>query len=104
VNVNLRGGKGRIPRKLTISATDTCNFACLFMLLNKGRWIPDDRLSFEAIIRIIKALSSLVSITGKEIEYLVRTLQLIEKLKTLDITTKSMEKLKTLDITTNGSS
>jgi hypothetical protein len=74
------------------------------MLLNKGRWIPDDRLSFGAIIRIIKALSSLVSITGKEIEYLVRTLQLIEKLKTLDITTKSMEKLKTLDITTNGSS
>ena len=62
--------------------------------------IPDDRLSFEEIIRIIKALSSLVSIIWKEIVYLVRTLQLIEKLKTLDVTTKSIEKLKTLDVTT----
>jgi hypothetical protein len=51
-----------------------------------------------------QAVSSLVSITWKEIWYLVRTLQLIEKLKTLDVTTKSIEKLKTLDVTTNGSS
>jgi hypothetical protein len=49
-----------------------------------------------------QALSSLVSITWKEIWYLVRTLQLIEKLKTLDVTTKSIEKLKTLDVTTKS--
>ncbi|MGB6672385.1 MAG: hypothetical protein WBE34_08125 [Candidatus Nitrosopolaris sp.] len=40
----------------------------------------------------------------KEIVYLVRTLQLIEKLKTIDVATKSIEKLKTLDVATNGSS
>jgi hypothetical protein len=31
-----------------------------------------------------------------------KTIQSIEKLKTLDVTTKSIEKLKTLDVTTNG--
>ena len=46
-------GKGRIARKLRISVTDTCNFACLFCMPHKNevQWIPQqDILSFEEII------------------------------------------------------
>lgn len=41
------------------------------MPLNEEGVDSGDLLNFEEIIRIIKALSSLVSITGKEIEYIV---------------------------------
>lgn len=43
-------GKGRIARKLRISVTDKCNFACLFCMPHKNEvnWIPQqDILSFE---------------------------------------------------------
>ena len=84
-------GKGRIARKLRISVTDKCNFACLFCMPHKNEvnWIPQqDILSFEEIIRIAKVLCSLgimkVRITGGElllrkgIEDLVRPLRSID--------------------------
>ena len=93
-------GKGRIARKLRISVTDKCNFACLFCMpyKNEVNWIPQqDILSFEEIIRVTKVLCSLgivkVRITGGEpllrkgIEDLVRTLRSINNLKTVDMTT-----------------
>ena len=96
----LLDGKGRIARKLRISVTDKCNFACLFCMphKNKVRWIPQqDILSFEEIIRITKVLCSLgimkVRITGGEpllrkgIEDLVRMLRSINNLNTVDMTT-----------------
>jgi GTP 3',8-cyclase len=93
-------GKGRIARKLRISVTDKCNFACLFCMPNKNevKWIPQqDILSFEEIIRITKVVCSLgivkVRITGGEpllrkgIEDLIRALRSIDNLKTVDMTT-----------------
>ena len=93
-------GKGRIARKLRISVTDKCNFACLFCMPHKNEvnWIPQhDILSFEEIIRVTKVLCSLgivkVRITGGEpllrkgIEDLVRALRSINNLKTVDMTT-----------------
>jgi GTP 3',8-cyclase len=93
-------GKGRIARKLRISVTDKCNFACLFCMphKNEANWIPrQDILSFEEIIRITKVLCSLgivkVRITGGEpllrkgIEDLVRALRSINNLKAVDMTT-----------------
>ncbi|MFZ0224657.1 MAG: GTP 3',8-cyclase MoaA [Candidatus Nitrosopolaris sp.] len=93
-------GKGRIARKLRISVTDKCNFACLFCMPHKNEvnWIPQqDILSFEEIIRITKVLCSLgivkVRITGGEpllrkgIEKLVRALRSIDNLNTVDMTT-----------------
>src|SRR5437773_4467094 len=93
-------GKGRIARKLRISVTDRCNFACLFCMPHKNeiKWIQkQDILSFEEIIRITKVLCSLgvvkVRITGGEpllrkgIEDLVRSLRSINSLKTVDMTT-----------------
>lgn len=93
-------GKGRIARKLRISVTDKCNFACLFCMPHKNevKWIPQqDILSFEEIIRITKVLCSLgivkVRITGGEpllrngIEDLVKLLRSINNLNTVDMTT-----------------
>jgi cyclic pyranopterin phosphate synthase len=93
-------GKGRIARKLRISVTDRCNFACLFCMPHKNEvnWIPQlDILSFEEISRITKVLCSLgivkVRITGGEpllrkgIEDLVRALRSIDNLNTVDMTT-----------------
>jgi len=100
VIAKLVDGKGRIARKLRISVTDRCNFACLFCMPHKNevQWIPQqDILSFEEIIRITKVLCSLgiakVRITGGEpllrkgIEDLVRSLRSINSLKTVDMTT-----------------
>lgn len=93
-------GKGRIARKLRISVTDRCNFACLFCMPHKNEvnWIPQqDILSFEELIRVTKVLCSLgivkVRITGGEpllrkgIEDLVKALRSINNLKTVDMTT-----------------
>ena len=93
-------GKGRIARKLRISVTDRCNFACLFCMPHKNeiKWIQkQDILSFEEIIRITKVLCSLgvvkVRITGGEpllrkgIEDLVRSLRSINSLNSVDMTT-----------------
>jgi GTP 3',8-cyclase len=92
--------KGRIARKLRISVTDRCNFACLFCMPHKNEvnWIPQqDILSFEELIRVTKVLCSLgivkVRITGGEpllrkgIEDLVKALRSINNLKTVDMTT-----------------
>ncbi len=63
--------KGRVARKLRISVTDRCNFACLFCMPEKDKvhWIPtEDILEFEEIVRVTKVLASLgiqkVRITG----------------------------------------
>jgi cyclic pyranopterin phosphate synthase len=93
-------GKGRIAKKLRISVTDRCNFACLFCMPHKNevKWILQrDILSFEEIIKITKVLCSLgimkVRITGGEplqrkgIQDLVRMLRSINNLNSVDMTT-----------------
>ena len=94
--------KGRIAKKLRISVTDRCNFACLFCMPDKDKvkWLPEaDQLSFEEIERSARVLSVLgidgIRITGGE-PLLRRNLEaLISRLSRLD-------SVETLDMTTNG--
>lgn len=92
--------KGRIAKKLRISVTDRCNFACLFCMPEKDKvsWISQKEiLSFEEIERIARVLASLgiekIRITGGEpllrrgLESLVRTLSEIEAIREIDMTT-----------------
>ena len=92
--------KGRVARKLRISVTDRCNFACLFCMPEKDKvaWIPQQEiLNFDEIGRVARVLASLgiekVRITGGEpllrsgLESLVRTLTEIETIRTIDMTT-----------------
>ena len=89
-----------MAKKLRISVTDRCNFACLFCMPDKGsiKWLPkDDQLSFDEIERVTGVLTSLgidgVRITGGEpltrqnLEALVGKLSSLEGLTTLDMTT-----------------
>ena len=97
--MKLLDSKGRMAKKLRISVTDRCNFACLFCMPEKEkiRWIPQDEiLSFEEIQRITMVLASLgiekVRITGGEplirarLEHLIRSLCAIPGIKTVDMT------------------
>ncbi|MEM0287385.1 MAG: GTP 3',8-cyclase MoaA [Nitrososphaerota archaeon] len=90
----------RIARKLRISITDRCNFACLFCMpeKNKVKWIPkEDILTFEEIERLTRLFVKLgiekVRITGgeplmrKDVEKLVAMLAAIPGIKALDMTT-----------------
>jgi len=94
--------KGRIAKKLRISVTDRCNFACLFCMpdRDKVRWLPQEEiLSFDEIERVTRVLTTLgiekIRITGGE-PLLRRNLErLIQRLKRLD-------GIRTLDMTTNG--
>ena len=92
--------KGRIAKKLRVSVTDRCNFACLFCMPEKDKvtWIPQEEiLSFDEIERVARVLASLgiekIRITGGEpllrrgLESLVRALSEIETIRTIDMTT-----------------
>ena len=96
----LRDRKGRIARKLRVSVTDRCNFACLFCMPEKDKisWIPSEEiLSFDEIERIVKVLASLgvqkVRITGgepllrRDLEDLVDRLTSIGGIQSVDMTT-----------------
>jgi cyclic pyranopterin phosphate synthase len=96
----LRDRKGRVAKKLRISVTDRCNFACLFCMPERDKvsWIPQDQiLSFDEIERIARVLASLgvekVRITGgepllrRDLERLVKDLRLIDGIRTVDMTT-----------------
>ena len=96
----LRDRKGRIARKLRVSVTDRCNFACLFCMPGEDKisWIPkEDILSFAEIERMVRVLASLgiqkVRITGgepllrRDLEELVHGLTSIEGIRSVDMTT-----------------
>ena len=96
----LRDRKGRVAKKLRISVTDRCNFACLFCMPEKDKisWIPKEEiLEFGEIERITRVLASLgiekVRITGgepllrRDLEQLVRELALIKGVRSIDMTT-----------------
>ncbi len=98
----LRDRKGRVAKKLRVSVTDRCNFACLFCMPEKDKisWINQaDILSFEEIERVVGVLASLgiekVRITGGE-PLLRRNLE--------ELVTKivSIKGVRTVDMTTNG--
>ena len=95
-------GKGRVARKLRISVTDRCNFACLFCMPNKTEtaWLPDgDRLEFDEISRVTKVMASMgvgrIRITGGEpllrprVEDLVRRVVSISGVESVDMTTNA---------------
>ena len=98
----LRDRKGRVARKLRVSVTDRCNFACLFCMPEKDKisWIPKEEiLTFEEIERIVGVLASLgiekVRITGGE-PLLRRDLEeLVDKIA-------SIRSIRSVDMTTNG--
>ena len=92
--------KGRVAKKLRISITDRCNFACLFCMPEKDKitWIPHEEvLSFEEIERVARILASLgidkIRVTGGEpllrkgVESLVGMLSTIGGIKEVDMTT-----------------
>lgn len=96
----LRDRKGRVAKKLRISVTDRCNFACLFCMPEKDKisWIPKEEiLEFGEIERITRVLASLgiekIRITGgepllrRDLEQLVRELALIKGVHSIDMTT-----------------
>ena len=96
----LRDRKGRIARKLRVSVTDRCNFACLFCMPEKDKvsWIPrEEILDFGEIERIVGVLASLgiekVRITGgepllrRDLEELVDGITSIEGIRSVDMTT-----------------
>jgi len=95
----LRDRKGRIARKLRVSVTDRCNFACLFCMPEKDKisWIPKEEiLSFDEIEMIVGVLASLgiqkVRITGgepllrRDLEELVWGLTDIKGIRSVDMT------------------
>jgi len=95
----LRDRKGRVARKLRVSVTDRCNFACLFCMPEKDkiRWIPKEEiLSFAEIETIVTVLASLgvqkVRITGgepllrRDLEDLVDSLTTIDGIRSVDMT------------------
>src|SRR2546425_13139858 len=97
---NLADRKGRIAKKLRISVTDRCNFACLFCMPDreKVRWLPQEEiLSFDEIERVARVLASLgiekIRITGGEpllrrnLERLIQTLRQLPGIRTIDMTT-----------------
>ena len=96
----LLDGKGRVAKKLRISVTDRCNFACLFCMpeKDKAKWIRQEEiLSFEEIERIARVLASLgiekIRVTGGEpllrkgLESLIRKLCAIDGIRSVDMTT-----------------
>ena len=98
----LRDRKGRVARKLRISVTDRCNFACLFCMPEKDKmaWIPGEEiLSFEEIERVATVLASLgiekIRITGgepllrRDLDVLIGKLTSIEGIRSVDMTTNA---------------
>jgi GTP 3',8-cyclase len=94
--------KGRVARKLRISVTDRCNFACLFCMPEKGKmkWIrQEDVLSFDEVERIARVLASLgvekIRVTGGE--PLLRS-----NLESLIVKLSGTPGVRSVDMTTNG--
>ncbi len=96
----LRDRKGRVARKLRVSVTDRCNFACLFCMPEKHKitWIPKEEiLSFDEVERIVRVLASLgirkVRLTGgepllrRDLEELVAGMTDIGGIRSVDMTT-----------------
>jgi len=96
----LRDRKGRVAKKLRISVTDRCNFACLFCMPEKDKisWIPTKEiLDFDEIERVATVLASLgiekVRITGgepllrRDLEKLVGKITSIDGIRSVDMTT-----------------
>lgn len=96
----LQDRKGRVARKLRISVTDRCNFACLFCMPEKDKitWIPESEiLNFSEIERLTRVLASLgiekIRVTGgepllrKNLESLVGSLTSIDGIHSVDMTT-----------------
>jgi cyclic pyranopterin phosphate synthase len=92
-------GKGRVAKKLRISVTDRCNFACLFCMPDKSKikWLPSsDQLSFQEIEHVTEVLAEMgidaVRVTGGEpllrpkLEDLVRGLTSIQGIESVDMT------------------
>ncbi len=92
--------KGRVAKKLRISVTDRCNFACLFCMPEKEKvkWLPlEGILNFDEIERVTQVLVSLgiekVRITGGEpllrrnLEELIRKIRQIDEVASIDMTT-----------------
>ncbi|MDV3244722.1 MAG: GTP 3',8-cyclase MoaA [Nitrososphaerales archaeon] len=91
--------KGRIAKKLRISVTDRCNFACLFCMpdRSKVKWLPSaDQLNFNEIEQAARILASLgidnIRVTGGEpllrrnLEELVGSLVAISGIESVDMT------------------
>ena len=98
----LRDRKGRVAKKLRISVTDRCNFACLFCMPEKEKisWIPQKEiLEFEEIERITRVLAGLgiekVRVTGGEPLLRKNLESLVEKIS-------SIKGIRSVDMTTNG--
>src|SRR2546426_396190 len=102
VQNGLADSRGRRARKVRISVTDRCNFACLFCMPEKDKvkWLPrDDILSFEEIARVARLLASMgvdrVRLTGgeplirKHLELLVSMLRSVEGISSIDMTTNA---------------
>ncbi len=96
---SLIDGRGRVAKKLRISVTDRCNFACLFCMPDKSKvkWLPTaDQLSFQEIEHITRVLASLgidsIRVTGGEpllrpnLEDLVKGLTSIGGIDSVDMT------------------
>jgi GTP 3',8-cyclase len=93
-------GRGRVARKVRISLTDRCNFACLFCMPKHGevRWLPrEEILTFDEVERLARILASLgirkIRLTGGEpllrpdLDQLVRRLVRIPGVEEVDMTT-----------------
>ena len=96
----LRDRKGRVAKKLRISVTDRCNFACLFCMPEKDKieWIPQNEiLGFDEIERIARILASLgiekIRVTGgepllrRDLESLIQRLCRMDGIRSVDMTT-----------------
>lgn len=95
-------GRGRVARKLRISVTDRCNFACLFCMPSRGSapWLPvADRLAFDEVARVTTVLACMgvdkVRITGGEPLLRPNVEQLISRIVAID-------GIEFVDMTTNG--
>ncbi|MDG7006737.1 MAG: GTP 3',8-cyclase MoaA [Nitrososphaerota archaeon] len=97
---SLKDRKGRVAKKLRISVTDRCNFACLFCMPEKDKitWIPQQEiLDFDEIERITRILAALgiekIRITGgepllrRDLDRLVGALSRIKGIRSIDMTT-----------------
>lgn len=94
--------KGRVARKVRISLTDRCNFACLFCMPkhNEVHWLPGGEiLSFDEVERVARILAGLgvrkIRLTGGEpllrphLETLVQRLVRIPGVEEVDMTTNA---------------
>ncbi len=94
--------KGRMAKKLRISVTDRCNFACLFCMPDRSKvsWLPSaEQLTFGEIERATRMLASLgidsIRITGGEPLLRPKLEELVGKVAAID-------SIDSVDMTSNG--